>query len=90
MTLTQKKINETGEMGLAFYHEDIKHRLTDADKGRYVAVDCISGEWEIGDTIESAEKLLSRVPNADVLIVRHIIIASGYWGSGSRELPTCK
>ena len=56
MTLTQTKINETGEMGLAFYHEDIKHRLTDADKGRYVAVDCISGEWEIGDTIESAEK----------------------------------
>ena len=90
MTLTQTKINETGEMGLAFYHEDIKHRLTDADKGRYVAVDCISGEWEIGDTIESAEKLLSRVPNADVLIVRHIIIASGYWGSGSRELATCK
>ena len=90
MALTQTKISETGERGLAFYHEDIKHRLTDADKGRYVAVDCISGEWEIGDTIDSAEKLLSRVPNADVLIVRHIIIASGYWGSGSRELATCK
>ena len=90
MALTQTKTNEIGERGLAFYHEDIKHRLTDADKGRYVAVDCISGEWEIGDTIDSAEKLLSRVPNADVLIVRHIIIASGYWGSGSRELATCK
>ena len=90
MTLTQAKTSEIGERGLAFYHENIKHRLTDADKGRYVAIDCISGEWEVGDTVESAEGLLSRVPDADVLIVRHIIIASSYWGSGPRELPTCK
>ncbi len=89
MTLTQKT-REIGKRGLAFYHENIRHRLTDADKGRYVAVDCISGDWEIGNTVESAEKLLSRVPNADVLIVRHIIIASGYWGTGPRELPPCK
>ena len=90
MTLTQTKTSEPGWRGLAFYHENIKHRLTDADKGRYVAIDCISGEWEIGDTADSAEKLLSRIPDADVLIVRHIIIASGYWGSGPRELLTCK
>ena len=25
-------------------------------RGRYVAVDCISGEWEIGDTIDSGGK----------------------------------
>lgn len=89
MTLPQPRSSEIGERGLAFYNENTKHRLTDADKGRCVAIDCVSGEWEIGDTVESAERFLSRVPNADVLIVRHIIIASGYWGSGPRELPTC-
>ena len=63
-----------GEMsrGLAIYERDIVPLLSDADEGRFVAVDVNSGEWEIADTREARAILRARVPDADIFLLKHI------------------
>ncbi len=48
------------------YDDEIKHRLTDADYDKNVAIDVDSGDWEIGGLNDSMKRLKSRRPNATI------------------------
>ncbi len=69
----------------AFYCDVLQHQLTDADKGRYVAIDGNTLEWEIDDTDACCDRLRERVPDATIYLLRHIYIAVEYFGCLSPE-----
>ena len=75
---TQEEIRVATGRARSHYHDHVKHQLTEADKGRYVAIDGKSLEWEIGDTDDISEVLRARVPDAIIYQLRHIIIVSEY------------
>ena len=75
---TEEEIRVTVDRAKSHYHDHVKHQLTEADKGRYVAIDGKSLEWEIGDTDNISEVLRARVPDAIIYQLRHIIIVSEY------------
>ena len=77
---TKVEFNAAVKRAKAYYHDHIKHQLTDADKGRYIAIDGNTYEWEIADTDICVEVLRSRVPDAIIYMVRHIIIVSEFVG----------
>ena len=72
MLRTQRELESVARRAEQRYHETIKHQLTDADKGRYIAIDADSGEWEIADGWEAVDHLRARVPDADIHLIRHI------------------
>ena len=75
-----------GQRALDYYYDVIQHQLTDADKGRYIAIDVETLEWEIADTREAEHKLRTRIPDAYIVTLRHIYIASTYWGAAPPEV----
>ncbi len=75
---TEEEIRVAAARARSHYHDHVKHQLTEADKGRYVAIDGKSLEWEIGDTDDISEVLRARVPDAIIYQLRHIIIVSEY------------
>lgn len=82
MLRTQEELNSVAERGDAHYHARIKHLLTEDDKGRFVAIDANTGEWEISDGQDAADRLRERVPNADIHLIRHITyhtVSFGYF-----------
>lgn len=72
MLRTQEELEAVANRAEQHYHGSIKSQLTEADKGRYVAIDADSGEWEIADGWEAVDQLKIRVPDADVHLIRHI------------------
>ena len=72
MLRTQAEIEAVAKRAESYYHESIKSQLTEADKGRYIAIDADSGAWEIADGWEAVDHLRTRVPEADVHLIRHI------------------
>ena len=78
---TRTKSASNFDRALEFYHEKIKHELTDADKGRFIAIDPNSGAWEIGEGFEVAEALRNRIPDVIPSVIRHVYIATNYWGT---------
>ena len=83
---TREEIEVAVARAKEFYHNDIKHQLTDADKGRYIAIDGNTGEWEIGDSDDVVFRLKERVPNALVHTITHITMVVGYFGAVPDEL----
>ena len=83
---TEEEIRVAAGRARSHYHDHVKHQLTDADKGRYVAIDGKSLEWEIGDTDDISEVLRARVPDAIIYQLRHIIIVSEYIGAVPDEI----
>ena len=79
-TITGKS-DTRGQRALDYYYDVIQHELTDADKGRYIAIDADTLEWEIDDTRQASDKLRARIPGAYAVMLRHIYIATNYWGA---------
>ena len=82
---TEEEIRVATDRAKSHYFDQIQHQLTEADKGRYVAIDGKSLEWEIGDTDDISEVLRSRVPDAVIFQLRHIIMVSEYIGAVPAE-----
>jgi hypothetical protein len=62
---------EAARRGSQLYDQQVRPRLTAADNGRFVAIDMDSGQWEIDvDEIAAEERLLSRLPDAQIWIER--------------------
>ena len=80
MVRSKEETEAVGERGLAIYEKDIAPQLSDHDRGRYVAIDVNTGEWEIGDSEDATELLRERVPNADIFLLKHIDIDIGFFG----------
>lgn len=62
---------EMAKLGDAAFNANVLPKLGDDDKGKFVAVDVESGEYAIDANDRVAcDKLLKRVPNAQIWMVR--------------------
>ena len=75
---TEEELRAMGSPVIDYYLDQIADHLSDADKGRYIAIDMNTGEWEIDDTEAASDRLHSRVPDAQIHLLRHILIATEY------------
>ena len=75
---TEEELRAIGNPAIDYYLDHIAPELSDADKGRYIAIDEDSGEWEIDDTEACCARLQARIPNARIHVIRHITIVSDH------------
>jgi hypothetical protein len=62
---------ELASRGDAIYQTDIRPKLTAKDVGKFVAIDIETGEYEIAaDEMKAGDKLLARLPEAQIWMVR--------------------
>ncbi len=62
---------EFAQRGDSIYENDISPQLKTEDGGKFAAIDIESGAHEIdGDELEACDRLRSRVPGAQIWIVR--------------------
>ncbi|MGI8978367.1 MAG: hypothetical protein ACR2FY_03990 [Pirellulaceae bacterium] len=72
MTVRQPRYTkeEHARLGAEVY-ERIRSQVESANQGRIVAIDVETGEFEVADqTLEAAERLLARCPDAQIWFVR--------------------
>jgi hypothetical protein len=63
--------DEFARRGDAVYASAVEPKLSPADRGKFVAVDIETGEYEIADNeMEACDKLDARIPDAQVWMVR--------------------
>jgi hypothetical protein len=77
---------EFARRGDALYEKEIQPKLTPKDKGKFLAIDIETGEYELGrDELRTGERLRARIPEAQIWIVRvgyravHRIAGGGWW-----------
>ena len=57
--------------GMALYEQQVRSRVERGNKGKIVAMDVDSGAFELAeDTITASERLLARIPDAQIWCVR--------------------
>lgn len=62
---------EFARRGDAIYQKDILPKLTSKDVGKFLAIDIETGEYEMSrDEMKAGDKLLKRVPQAQIWMVR--------------------
>ena len=62
---------EIAQRGDAIYEQEIRSRLKPGDKGKFVAIDIETGEFELApDELTASERLRARVPQAQTWLVR--------------------
>ena len=62
---------EFARRGDAIYENDVAPRLTDDDRGKFVAIDIETGAYEIDkDELKAAKTLRERVPQSQTWMVR--------------------
>ena len=62
---------EFARRGDAIYERDILPVVTDADKGKFVAIDIETGAYEIDeDELAASDRLLARVPDAQTWLCK--------------------
>ena len=84
INLSPEQIADTGEK---IYQEKIRPTLTNADIGKFVHIDVISGEYEIDeDDITGNFKLRERVPEARIYGMR-VGYSAVYFMGGYDEEP---
>ncbi len=64
-------LEEFARRGDAIYKEKIEPALSPKDKGKFVAIDIETGEYEIGrDSLKTTLRLYDRIPDAQPWMVR--------------------
>jgi hypothetical protein len=78
--------DQTPERGEEIYHRVIRPTLTEADRGKVVAIDVKSGDYAIGkDSVETVPLLQARRPDA-IIWLRRVGYKSMHWfGNPPRE-----
>ena len=62
---------ETGQLGDEIYHREIRPKVMPECKGKFLAIDVRSGEYEIDDDdLPATRRLQARVPDAEVYGLR--------------------
>jgi hypothetical protein len=62
---------EFAQRGDAIYEKNVSPQLKPADKGKFVAIDIESGIYEMDrDELKAGNKLLARLPDAQIWMVR--------------------
>jgi hypothetical protein len=80
---------EFARRGDALYEKDVRSKLKPEDEGKFVAIDIESGMYELDeDEMEAGDRLLARIPQAQIWMVR---VGSRYvhrfGGRERRETP---
>ena len=73
MTVRQPRFTkeEHARLGTEIYEQRIRPQVESGNQGRIVSIDVETGEFEIADqTLEAAERLLARCPDAQIWFVR--------------------
>jgi len=80
---------EFARKGDEIYRRDIRPRLGPGNEGRFVAIDIETGEYEVdGDEMTASDRLATRIPGAQIWLVR---VGSRYvrhFGPRRGALPT--
>jgi hypothetical protein len=62
---------EFARRGDAIYENDVRPQLKPADHGKFAAIDIESGMYEVDrDELKAGNKLLARIPEAQIWMVR--------------------
>ena len=62
---------EFAKRGDTIYEKEIRPELTAEDEGKFAAIDIESGSYEIdADELKAGNKLLARIPEAQIWMVR--------------------
>jgi hypothetical protein len=73
MATTKRRYSkeEFARRGDAIYEKKVRPQLNPDDEGKFVAIDIETGEFEIDeDEMEAGDRLLARVPDAQIWMVR--------------------
>jgi hypothetical protein len=63
--------DEFARRGDEIYNRSIKPKLRPRDKGKFLAIDIETGEYEIdADELAACDRLRARIPNAQTWLVR--------------------
>ena len=64
-------MEEFAQSGQSLYERDIRPRLETGNKGKIVAIDIETGEYELAeDTLTASDRLYARVPVAQIWCIR--------------------
>ncbi|RJP31151.1 MAG: hypothetical protein C4527_08300 [Candidatus Omnitrophota bacterium] len=64
-------MDEFAQRGQTFYEKMVKPSVTEADRGKFVAIDIETGAYEIDeDDFLATEKLLQHLPDAQIWLCR--------------------
>jgi hypothetical protein len=78
---------EHARRGTEIYERRIRPQLEAGNHGRIVAIDVETGEFELGDnTLQAADRLLARCPDAQIWFVRIGHRGVHRFGSGKRQV----
>lgn len=62
---------EFARRGDDIYDRDIRPRVALENKGKFVAIDIETGEWEMAaDALAASERLIARVPDSQTWLTR--------------------
>ena len=89
-TVPRYRKEEFARRGDAIYQKKILPKLAAKDVGKFLAIDIESGEYEIaGDEMKAGDKLLARLPEAQIWMVRIGYAATHTFGGRQvrQELP---
>ena len=63
--------NRVARLGRAMYAKQIRRKVAREKKGRVVALDVYSGEYEVADDVlQATGQLLARCPDAEIWLAR--------------------
>ena len=78
---TQLSPEQVSELGHEWYNSKIKHELNDDQLGMDLAIEVVTGEYEIdGERLDLANRLHQRIPDAEVFLMKHGSFISYYLG----------
>ena len=78
---------EFAQRGQGIYERDIRSHVAADDHGKFVAIDIETGAYEVdGDELAASDRLLVRVPNAQVWLRRIGSRYARHFGSYPRLL----
>lgn len=80
--------DEVARRGDAIYQEKILPKLTAKDRGKFLALDIETGEYEMSRSeMRAGDKLLARLPDAQIWMVRVGFTTTHSFGGGLKRAP---
>ena len=73
MTVRQPRLTkeEHARLGTEIYEQRVRAQVEAGNRGRIVAIDVDTGDFEVADqTLDAAQRLLKRCPDAQIWFVR--------------------
>jgi hypothetical protein len=89
MSVRQPRLSkeEHARLGADIYERRIRHQVEAGNHGRIVAIDIDSGEFVVADrTVDAAQELLGRCPEAQIWFVRIGHQGVHRFGSAGRQV----